>query len=232
MSEIVSFIEKPAKAVHRLGMVEDHTLVRDGFRSLVESLPDFQFAWWAGSLAEARELLRTDPPTVLTTDISLPDGSGLDLIKEAGAMNPPVPVLVLSMHDETIYARRALKDGAKGYLMKTAAQEDIVDALTKVATGRVYISSQMSETMLQSLRNDGPQHAEPSLRALSDREFEVFQLIGEGLSSLKIGVALRISPKTVDVHKMNIRNKLGLSQGVSLTAYAIRWSEARKLAGG
>lgn len=216
----------------RVAIVEDHTLVRDGFRNLIESLPDFEFIWWAGSVAEALRQLKSNPPDLLTTDISLPDGNGLEIVRAATAMTPPLNVLVMSIHDETLFAQRALKAGAKGYLMKTAPQEQIEDALRKVATGRVAVSDEISEMMVMALSgsaNRPKSHAHAQLQDLSEREFEIFQLIGEGQSSHSIGKALNISPKTVDVHKMNIRKKLHLEEGITLTTYAIRWSEMQRL---
>ncbi len=218
----------------RVAIIEDHTLVRDGFKNLIESLPDFDFIWWAGSVEEALKKLADDPPELLTTDISLPDGNGLDIVRAAAAMKPPVKVLVMSIHDETMFAQRALKAGAMGYLMKTAPQEEIEDALRKVASGRVAISAEISEMMVMALSGytgRPKSHSHANLQDLSEREFEIFQLIGEGQSSQAIGKALSISPKTVDVHKMNIRKKLHLEEGITLTTYAIRWSEMQRLGG-
>ncbi len=216
----------------RVAIVEDHTLVRDGFRGLIQSMPEFEFLWWAGSMAEALENLQTSPPDLLTTDISLPDGSGLEIVKAATAMTPPISVLVMSIHDETLFAQRALKAGAKGYLMKTAPQEDIEDALRKVASGRVAVSDEISEMMVMAISGGGRSRAHTHLQELSEREFEIFQLIGEGQTSHAIGRSLDISPKTVDVHKMNIRKKLRLDEGITLTTYAIRWAETQRLGGG
>jgi DNA-binding NarL/FixJ family response regulator len=214
---------------YRVAIVEDHTLVRDGFRSLIQSMPDFEFAWWAGSVSDALANIETDCPDLLTTDISLPDGSGLDIVKAATARIPPLNVLVMSIHDESLFAQRSLKAGAKGYLMKTAPQDDIEDALRKVATGRIAVSSDISEMMVMAMSGNSRTNAHTQLQNLSDREFEIFQLIGEGQSSHLIGKNLEISPKTVDVHKMNIRKKLKLDEGTTLTAYAIRWSETQRL---
>lgn len=214
---------------YRVAIVEDHTLVRDGFRSLIQSMPDFEFAWWAGSVADALANLGSDLPDLLTTDISLPDGSGLEIVKAATTKTPSVNVLVMSIHDENLFAQRSLKAGAKGYLMKTAPQDDIEDALRKVAAGRIAVSSEMSEMMVMAMSGTSKAKPHTQLQNLSEREFEIFQLIGEGQSSHHIGKNLEISPKTVDVHKMNIRKKLKLDEGTTLTAYAIRWSETQRL---
>lgn len=218
--------------LYRVAIVEDHTLVRDGFKNLVQGMPEFEFAWEAGTVADALQSLQTDPPDMLTTDISLPDGSGLDVAKTATTMNPPVNVLVMSIHDETLFAQRALKAGAKGYLMKTAPQEDIEDAIRKVAAGRVALSSEISEMMLLNISGSAQPKSQAGLHELSNREFEIFQFVGEGQNSHAIAKALDISSKTVDVHKMNIRKKLNLEEGMTLTTYAIRWAESRRVATG
>lgn len=225
----------PSSKPCRVAIVEDHTLVRDGFQNLILSLPDFEFLWWADSVGDAIEKLKNMPPDLLTTDISLPDGNGLEIVKAAATMNPPVNVLVMSIHDETMFAQRALKAGAKGYLMKTAPQEEIEEALRKVASGRVAVSNEISEMMVMALSGSSGRpksHSHATLQDLSEREFEIFQLIGEGQTSQAIGKALDISPKTVDVHKMNIRRKLHLDEGITLTTYAIRWAEMQRLGGG
>jgi len=221
--------DTPPSRPYRVAIVEDHTLVRDGFRGLIQNMPDFEFAWWAGSVADALTNLEADLPDLLTTDISLPDGSGLEIVKVAASRRPPLNVLVMSIHVENLFAQRALKAGAKGYLMKTAPQDDIEDALRKVAAGRIAVSSEISEMMVMAMSGNSKAKPHNQLQNLSDREFEIFQLIGEGLSSHNIGKSLDISPKTVDVHKMNIRKKLKLDEGTTLTAHAIRWSETQRL---
>jgi DNA-binding NarL/FixJ family response regulator len=217
---------------YRVAIVEDHTLVRDGFRSLIQSMPDFEFLWWAGNVQDALTNLHNTPPDLLTTDISLPDGNGLDVIKAAVALPQPVNVLVMSIHDESLVAHRALKAGAKGYLMKTAPQSDIENALRKVASGRVAVSSEITEMIVVSMSHGRRGKSPGPLQDLSDREFEIFQLIGEGQTSLAIGRTLDISPKTVDVHRMNIRKKLKIEEGLNLTTFAIRWAEAQRLGSG
>jgi DNA-binding NarL/FixJ family response regulator len=224
-----SILATTPKRPYRVAIVEDHTLVRDGFRSLIQTMPDFEFAWWAGSVADALSNLDSDLPDLLTTDISLPDGSGLEIVKAAIAQAPSLNILVMSIHDENLFAQRALKAGAKGYLMKTAPQDDIEEALRKVAAGRIAVSSEMSEMMVMAMSGTSRAKPHTQLQNLSTREFEIFQLIGEGLSSHQIGKNLDISPKTVDVHKMNIRKKLKLDENTTLTAYAIRWSETQRL---
>jgi DNA-binding NarL/FixJ family response regulator len=174
-------------------------------------------------------MLEKDMPDALVVDITLPGRNGLELIKDVRALHPDLPVLVVSMHDETLYAQRALKAGAKGYVMKDAPYGAFEKALQRILSGGIALSETMSETILlafSSGENPGPDGA---IHQLSDREFEVFQLIGEGRSTSQIAQTLKISPKTVDVHKLKIRAKLKLTEGTSLTSFAIRWVEMRKL---
>lgn len=214
---------------HRIALVDDHTLVREGMKMFVENLDGFTCAWTAADAVEAMRMLEKDMPDALVVDITLPGRNGLELIKDVRALHPDLPVLVVSMHDETLYAQRALKAGAKGYVMKDAPYGAFEKALQRVLSGGIALSETMSETILlafSSGENPGPDGA---IHQLSDREFEVFQLIGEGRSTSQIAVTLKISPKTVDVHKLKIRAKLKLMEGTSLTSFAIRWVEMRKL---
>jgi DNA-binding NarL/FixJ family response regulator len=205
--------------------------VREGFTGLLHRCPDFELVWQVGTYEEAITMLEQTPPDLLITDITLPDGDGLAVAKLAAGMQPAVKVLVMSIHDEVLFAPRALRAGAKGYMMKSAPPEEILDGLRIVANGGIALSATVSEMILMSKVGLNASRGEPSLKDLSDREFEIFQLVGEGLNSQAISAALGISSKTVDVHKMNIRRKLVLDEGVSLTAHAIRWVESRKIGG-
>lgn len=216
----------------RVGIVDDHTMMREGIRLFVQSLPDFEFAWGAADANTAIAELEKDPPDVLIVDITLPGRSGLELIKDVKSILPDLPILVLSMHDEALYAQRALRAGARGYLMKSAPHDEVEQALRKVASGGMAVSQNLSEEILLAFSSGVAPKPIEGLHSLSDREFEVFQLIGEGNSTLQIADQLRISPKTVDVHKMKIRSKLRLDDGGSLTRYAIRWTEMRRLGSG
>ncbi len=214
---------------HRVAIVDDHTLMREGMKMFVENLEGFACAWTAGEAQDALRLLETDLPDVLVVDITLPGRNGLELIKDVRALHPDLPVLVVSMHDETLYAQRALKAGAKGYVMKDAPHGAFEKALRRILAGGIALSERMSETILLAFSSGSNPGPDGAIHHLSDREFEVFQLIGEGRSTSQIAEALRISPKTVDVHKLKIRQKLKLTEGTSLTSFAIRWVEMRKL---
>lgn len=211
-----------------VGIVEDHTFMREGLKVFVESLEGFKCLWEAASASEAVSMMAAEPPAVLIVDITLPDRSGMELIKDIHVTNPKVAILVLSMHQEELYAERALKAGARGFLMKNAPHEALEEALRRVAAGGVAVSQKMSDQVLMAFSTGAAPRSETGLHSLTDREFEVFQLLGEGKGTQQVADSLRISHKTVDVHRMNIKNKLKLEDGLAVTRYAIRWSESRK----
>ena len=221
----------PATSVKRIAIVDDHTMMREGVSTFIDNLDGFTTAWQAVDCADTIRQLEKDIPDVIMVDITLPDRNGLELIKDIRMLAPKLPILVLSMHDEKLYAPRALKAGAQGYLMKDAPHQDIERALRKISLGGMAVSEAMSENILAVFSSGKPRSEEAELHELSDREFEVFQMIGEGRSTHQIATILRISPKTVDVHRLKIRNKLRLGTGTELTAHAIRWIELKKLAG-
>lgn len=220
-----------AKPTIRVAIVDDHTMMREGMKIFVDSLEGFRCIWLAQSTREAIGMTDADPPDILIVDISLPDRSGLELIKDLTARNDKMVTLVVSMHDEKLYALRALKAGAKGYVMKNAPHQLMEAALRRVASGGIAVSAAVSEMVMGAYSAGAKPRPDEGLHTLSDREFEVFQMIGEGLGSNEISERLSISPKTVDVHRMNIRNKLGLADGPALTRWAIRWTETRRHTG-
>jgi DNA-binding NarL/FixJ family response regulator len=213
----------------RVGIVDDHTMMREGLKLFVDSLEGFSTAWTTPSSREAITLIETDPPEVMMVDLSLPDRDGLELVKDIIAISPLMVILVVSMHQEKLYALRVLKAGAKGYVMKSAPHHELEAALRKVAAGGIAISPAISEMLLGAYATGTTPGPDEALPSLSDRELSVFRLIGEGCSASQISDRLKISPKTVDVHRMNIRNKLGLEDGAALTRWAIRWTETRRL---
>lgn len=217
-----------APNVCRVGIVEDHTLMREGMKMFVNSLPGYRCIWQASSAQEAVALLDREEPDVLVADITLPDRNGLEIVKDLRSTHPNVKVLVLSMHDEELYAQRALKAGARGYIMKNAPYETLKSSLARVAEGGIVVSQAMSEKILAAFTTGTKPRSDEGLHTLTDREFEVFQLIGEGRNTGQIADSLRISTKTVDVHKLNIRTKLQLRDGGELTVFAVRWMEGRK----
>jgi DNA-binding NarL/FixJ family response regulator len=212
----------------RVAVVDDHTMMREGLRLFLDKHAEMSCAWTAVCAAEAVRKVDEDTPDVLVVDISLPDRSGLELIKDLRLLRPKLAMLAVSMHDERLYAQRVLKAGARGYLMKNAPQKMLEQALRRVAAGGIAVSEEMSEEILKSFSSGAPTEAKDNVSELSDREFEVFMLIGKGKNTAQIADALKISTKTVDVHKMNIRSKLGMSDPGELAYFAIRWSEGQQ----
>lgn len=215
-------------ATIRVAIVDDHTMMREGWRLFIENTSDMVFAWMAGDASEAVRKVDEDTPDVLVVDISLPDRSGLELIKDLRLLRPKLAMLAVSMHDEKLYAQRALKAGARGYIMKNAPQKALENALRRVSSGSISVSEEMSEEILKAFSSGSGGEAKDPISELSDREFEVFALIGQGKNTGQIADALRISTKTVDVHKMNIRSKLGMGETGELAYFAIRWAEGQK----
>jgi len=204
-------------------------MVLGGMRVFLDSLPDFVASWMAGNCKEALELIHRECPDVLIVDITLPDRNGLEFVKDIHALRPTLPILVMSMHDEAYYAQRALRAGAKGYMMKNSSYEVYERALRRVANHGTWLSEAVSERIVEAFTSGAKPKGDAGLDTLTDREFEVFQMIGEGHSTQGVAESLRISSKTVDVHRMNIRSKLRLEDGAAVTRFAIRWVESRRL---
>lgn len=213
----------------RVAIVDDHTMMREGLKQLVNRMEGFETVWTAGDVAEALSLVEEDKPDLLITDMTLPGRNGLELIKDVLAIEIGLPILVVSMHDETLYTQRVLRAGAKGYIMKDAASESLKEAVRQVAEGGIWVSSAMSSKIIEAFSGGGVGDRVEGVHRLTDREFEVFQLIGEGKSKSELADMLNISPKTIDVHKAHIREKLELVDAAAVLSYAIRWVELRKI---
>ena len=225
---------KPAKrgesgseaARKKVLVVDDHPFMRAGLAQLIERQADMVVCGEAGNPAEAiRELARALPDLVLT-DITMPGRSGLEFIKDLRAQHPALSILVVSMHDEAIYAERALRSGARGYIMKEAGGDNLLAAIRQVLRGEVYVSPRMSARLLENLSTRRPRGSSSPIEKLTDREFEVFQLIGHGKSTRDIAAQLHLSSKTVDVHRGHIKEKLGLADATALVSHAVRWVAA------
>ena len=219
----------PAK---RLLIVDDHPMMRTGLAQLIDNEDDLQVCAEADNAGQALNAVAKQKFDLALVDISLPDKSGLELIKDIRTLRPELPILVVSMHDELIYAERVLRAGARGYIMKQEGGAKFLQAIRQVLTGRVFVSEKMSARILENF-SGGP--AEPSnspVRELSDREFEVFQLIAQGVGTSDIAGRLRLSVKTVEVHRANIKQKLGLATATELVRYAVRWLDAQGQTGG
>jgi DNA-binding NarL/FixJ family response regulator len=165
---------------------------------------------------------------LLLVDISLPDKNGLEVIKDMQALHPGLAVLVISMHDESLYAERVLRAGGRGYIMKQEGGKKLMEAIRRVLSGKIYVSEQISGKILESLSDRGEQTNQRPMGNLTDREFEVLQMLGQGKGTSEIAQQLHVSTKTVDAHRANIKRKLNLKTGPELVRYAVRWVESAK----
>jgi DNA-binding NarL/FixJ family response regulator len=208
----------------RLLLVDDHPVFRAGLASLIRGEDDWEVCGEADDAAGALSLIERDAPDLVLMDMSLPGRSGLELIKDARCVMPGLVVLVISMHDEAVYAERVIRAGGRGYIMKQAGPDKILQAIRRVLTGAVFVSEAMSARILDSL-SGAPSSS--SLAALTDREFEVFNLIGRGLEPQQIADSLNLSIKTVDTHRASIRRKLGLKNGTELIHRAAKWNDEK-----
>ena len=214
-------------ARRRILVVDDHPMTRGGVVFLLSRQSDLVVCGEAGNPAEALTALHQSLPDLLLTDLTMPGRSGVEFVKDVAAMFPGLNILVVSMHDEAIYAERALRAGARGYIMKEAGGERLLTAIRRVLSGQVYLSETMSAKILDQLTNRHPRGSHSPIEKLSDREFEVFQLIGRGHSTRAIAEQLHLSSKTVDVHRAHIKEKLELEDATALVRHAIRWVESQ-----
>jgi len=206
-------------------LVDDHPLVREGLVNLIERQPDLRVCAQAETSAAAFEAISRLQPDIAIVDLSLESGSGLELIKQLQALPSPPPVLVLSMHDETLYAERALRAGARGYIMKRSAPRHVVEAIRQVLDGRLYMSEALSARMAEKYVGARAAPGESPVALLSDREMEVFRLLGRGCETRRIAEELHLSPKTVGVYYGRIKEKFSLANATELIREAVRWVE-------
>ena len=209
-------------------IVDDHPMMREGLAQLLDHESDLQACGQADSAGQALNAVNAAAPDLVLLDISLPDRNGLELIKDLHTLHPHLPILVVSMHDEAIYAERVLRAGGRGYIMKQEGGRKLMQAVRQVLSGQVYVSEKMSARILEMFSGRRAESEQSPVERLSDREFEVFQLVGQGEGTRQIAQRLRLSVKTVEVHRANIRKKLELASGTEVVRYAIRWSEAQK----
>jgi len=204
-------------------LVEDHPIVRQGLEMLIDDEADLVVCGGAVSADEALAQVRTLKPDVVVVDIALGKDSGLDLIKQLHDYWPNLPVLALSMHEESLYAERALRAGAKGYVMKKEARDRVMLAIRRVLAGELFISEKMASRMVHKLIDRSKPTTDSPLEGLSDREFEVFNLIAQSAGPRDIAKRLGLSVKTVETHRDHIKQKLGLKSAVELTRFAAQW---------
>jgi DNA-binding NarL/FixJ family response regulator len=209
---------------HRVLLVDDHPIVRQGLALLIDRENDLSVCGEAEGAHSAFHAVATLRPDIVVLDISLSGPDGLDVLKEIRAKTTHLPVLILSMHDESIYAERAMRAGANGYIMKQEATEKVLIAIRRILQGEVYLSDRLTNSMLrQYVRGTAPAQASPLVN-LTDRELEVFRLIGEGHGTRQIADQLHVSVKTIESYQAHIKDKLALKNARELLQHAIEWS--------
>jgi DNA-binding NarL/FixJ family response regulator len=208
----------------RILVVDDHPIVRLGIRQMLAAERDLEVCGEAESAAAAMQLATSAHPDLAIVDLSLTEGTGLDLIRSLRESTPTLPVLVLSMHDEALFAERVLRAGARGYIMKREAITGLVGAIRQVISGRIYVSEGMSQSVLERLGHDRTGQDSP-LASLTDRELEVFDLVGRGLNTAAIAEQIGVSIKTIETYRSNIKTKLNLKDATDLIRFAATWAE-------
>ena len=217
--------KKPKPAKKQVYLVDDHPIVRQGLIKLIEQEDGLEVCGESGSVSEALTALKKVNPEVILVDISLEESNGLELIKLVEDLGLKIPMLVLSMHDESLYAEHALRAGASGYVMKQAASNTLIQAIAKVLDGEIYVSKTMSSQMLKLAFRSGGDETRTGTETLSLRELEVFELIGRGNSTREIAEQLHLSVKTIETYRAHIKEKLQLRSGTELMQRAIHWVE-------
>lgn len=211
-------------------LVDDHEIVRHGLAQMIAETTDLTVCGEAGAPAEALQAICRLKPDLVVVDISLgKDISGLSLIEDIQNQMLPIPILVHSMHDEWTFAERSLQAGAKGYIMKEAPKKQVIEAIRRLLAGKIWLSEQVADKVLSSLRQHTSLEAKPWMEALSDRELQVFQLIGRGETTHEIAESLLLSPKTIETYRTRIREKLELKDGAELLKRAIAWGKSQDL---
>jgi DNA-binding NarL/FixJ family response regulator len=218
---MTSDVSPPKRA--KVLIVDDHPAVREGLALRIEGQPDLEVCGQASDVPEALRAVPATCPDVAVVDISLKAGNGLDLIKRLKTHPHPVRILVWSMHGENLYAERALRAGAQGYITKEEATEQIIEAIRQVRDGKVYLSDKMKEQLLKRAVTNGGSPARSPVEDLSDRELEVFQMIGQGLETQSIAKKMFLSPKTVETYISRIKKKLDLATSRELLQRAAQW---------
>lgn len=216
-----------AAAKTKVLIVDDHPVVREGLARRIARQEDMEVCGEAESAAQAMELIEKGQPDLAIVDLALKDSSGMDLIKDARERFPKLLLLVLSMQDETLYAERALLAGARGYVMKHEATDNVIVAIRRVVGGQVYLSDKMAARLLETMVSGKPAPGTGAVDLLSDRELEVFQHIGRGLGTRQIAERLGVSVKTIETYREHIKTKLCLQSASELTHQAFVWAQGR-----
>lgn len=220
--------KKTAPTQVKIVMVEDHAMLRRSLAGVIAGEPNWVVCADVGSAAEAVEQVRVHQPDLLITDLHLPGMNGLELVKQLKGLYPRLLILVVSMQDELVYAPRVLKAGAKGFVHKDNPPDVLLQAIRQVLSGKVYISPAAAADVLAQLTGGGSAAQQDSpVNLLSDRELEIFEMIGRGMTSAQVGKQLALSSKTVDTHRENVKRKLGLGNSAQLFHHAAQWMAKR-----
>ena len=211
-----------SKGPRKILLVDDHPAIREALALRLAQESDLDVCASASCAAEALKDIEQHSPHMMVLDLTLPDSQGLELIKEIHSRYPRVAILVFSMHDENLYGERALRSGAQGYLMKHESPEKVHSAIRRVLAGKMAVSEELSQKLLDNFRNDRPT-AQAAIERLSDRELEVFQLVGLGLGTKEIAHRLSRGIKTIETHRLRIKEKLGIASAPELVARAAAW---------
>jgi len=214
-----------AKPRKRILLVDDHPLMREGIALWIRRAPDLEVCGEADSVPAALQAVAQLKPDLVLADISLPGRNGIELIKDLQVQNPELPVLVLSMHEESVYAGRALRAGARGYLMKRAGGQGLVDSIRHVLAGRIAVTPELATQLLEEYSGRPPRSGRTTMPHLTDREFEVFLLLGEARNNREIASQLHLSPKTIETHRLNLMRKLKARSATELIRFALRYMD-------
>ncbi len=208
---------------HKILIVDDHPIVREGFVTRISQQADLEICGEAAGVDEAMEQVRTTKPDLVLVDLNLKTGHGLDLIKQIKAHNDRIKILVVSMLEESLFAERAFRSGAMGYINKQEAADKIIEAIRKILAGKIYISAEGSQLLFQRFLGKEPGQDESLIAPLSDREVEIFELLGHGQTARQIANQLHLSVRTVESHRGKIKSKLGMSSSAELNRQALLW---------
>jgi DNA-binding NarL/FixJ family response regulator len=223
----MSTIENNGSPRQRIFIVDDHPMTRYGIAQLLKQKGEFEVCGEADTAHRALAAIKSLKPNLVLADLTMPGKDGLEFVKDMRAMHPHVTVLVVSMHDEALYAERVLRAGGRGYVMKHAGGKELLQAIRRVLGGHVYVSEAMAEKALAVFSGQRSQTADSVIGQLTDRELQVFQCLGQGMTSREIGERLHMSVKTVETHRRHIREKLKLKTGPELIKFAVRWTSSQ-----
>jgi DNA-binding NarL/FixJ family response regulator len=213
----------PVSAKKKIFIVDDHAILREGLGELINRSPDLQICGEAAGAMEALERIESAAPDLTVVDLSLPGVGGLDLIKLLKTRHPKMPILVLSMHDESIYAERAVRAGARGYIMKQQAIGEVQSAIRQLLDGELYLSPKLSRLLAEAAIRSDTARSDSPINRLSDRELEVFRMIGRWQGPSDIARQLGLSVKTIETYQAKLKEKLGLKDSSQLFQHALKW---------